>query len=188
MLLIHAMADDDKSEPKESVWDILKEVLPEVIRALMKYAGVRSQERFAEMAGVNANQVSRYINGTEFPTTNLPRLGRKLGLAAGSVWWLLGHMIEKKFRRFKIDLDGQPGVVREPAPPYDESFEERYDTIMELDLSVLETYDGVRLTRSRHVLQQSYEQSEGQRRALEGQMADFLERYNDALSRAGRRS
>ncbi len=175
------MARGKNGQPeREKVWDVLRGIGPDLIKALMRYAGTRNQAAFANKTGLSANQVNRYFHGREFPERNLAHLSAALGLSEDSAWWLFGQTLAEKYRYARFEVPSAANEVREPHTPYrldpEPELPEEIRRIMALDLSRLDPNDRVRFARQRNALR---DQAEAHRELVD----DLLERYQAALRR-----
>ena len=178
------MARDKKDKADEiRLLAVLKEVLPWLIRALMRVAGTPFQSVLAKKTGVSQNQISRYMNKREFPVKNLLVMIEKLDLHPDSGWWLLGQALTEHFAYARVEIPkGLPNEIREPrspypaAPPAEPELPESTARIMALDLDRLPPEERVRFAQERKALR---DKAIAQQILEEG----YMTRYREALYR-----
>ena len=186
--------------------EILKPVIPKLIDFLMTLARAQTKvalaesltpdDRQPEAAVFDANTLYRYSKKKVVPMRNLPMLGSGVGLSPRNMAWLLGHFLTEHYMSSRVDLGARPGEIREPEPRYDErSLESALETVMSLDLQVLEAEQIYAFNRERNALRAACEQlqadlEDAQKRAdrragpLLELLGLFRERAEKALHRA----
>ena len=143
-----------------SFWEILKEkALRRIIKSMIAIAGVGTQAAFAKKVGVNANQISRYCTGKEFPNDNLAVMGAAIGLSEDNLMWLIGDSIVETYEYARVEIPKAADEIREPRSPYDPAVErdlrEKLTFVMALDLNRIEPHERIRLARERTKLRKA---------------------------------
>ncbi len=137
--------------------DLIRPIMPAVIRNLMKFAKVSTQRALADLldSRIDANSISRYKKG-KVPLWNLPKMCSNVGLTSGETAWMIGKLMMEENEEHSFDLDAeQPSEIREPQPRYGErkgNLETEFAVVMELDFSRLEPEEMFALTRERNAL------------------------------------
>ncbi len=179
--MAHGKKKDEADEIR--LLAVLREVLPWLMGALMRYAGTPFQKVLADKTGVTENQISRYVNKKAFPFKNLLVMIEKLGLHPDSGWWLLGQALTEHFSYARFEVPkGLPEEVREPHSPYpaapraEPELPESTARIMALDLDRLPAEKRIRFAQERKAL---HDKALAQRTLEE----NYVIRYREALQR-----
>ena len=157
---------DPDGNPYQSFNEMLKHITPPLLKKLRLHAGDISQAKFGDRADISARQMSAYNKRREAPKENIAWFAPGAGISSEQLWWVLGRVLVEEYGKHRFELLGQPSEVREPQTPYGEtrpaepSLAERVESILQRDLSRLDSHSMLALNHDRQLIRQLLDDSE----------------------------
>ncbi len=139
----------------------LRDLLPKLMKQLMRQAGAKTQTRFAEVTQIDLGRINRYVNKKELPDEKLPQLAEGSGLVSKEVLWLFGHLMEREYADYKFELVQADEADEPKAHRGGPNLAVRIEAMMEMDLSGIEPHSQVALRRQRQAIYDFHNESQG---------------------------